>query len=165
MIDRRDFITRSAAFGVLPLAGPWAAANDIAWPGFYKVVYDSRFELARSFAARANEFGARLHAISGDITELWFGDLYQRWRTGPALLAGVTLESSAVQLGYLARDQRHVLRYPTGIATDGTGFGASQSTALLSESMTPIRLVSWTIEPMSTDPRLARVHPFRFAGF
>ena len=165
MIDRRDFITHSAAFGVLPLAGPWVAANDIAWPSFYKVVYDSRFELARSFAARANEFGARLHAISGDITDLWFGDLYHRWRTGPALLAGVTLESSAAQLGYFARDQRHVLRYPTGIATDGTDFGASQSTALLSESMTPVRLVSWIIGPLSTDPPPARVRPFRFAAF
>ena len=165
MIDRREFITHGAAFGALSLAGPWVAANDIAWPSFYKVVYDSRFELARSFAARANEYGARLHAISGDITELWFGDLYQRWRTGPALLAGVTLESSAVQLGYFARDQRHVLRYPTGVATDGTDFGASQPTALLSESMTPVRLVSWIIEPLSADPHLARLHPFRFAGF
>ena len=149
MIDRREFITHGAAFGVLPLAGPWVAANDIGWTGFYKVVYDERFELARSFATRANEYGARLHAISGDITELWFGDLYHRWRAGPAFLAGLTLESSAVQFGYFARDQRHVIRYLNRIVPDGTGFGASEPTALLSESMTPVRLVSWIIEPLT----------------
>ncbi len=164
MIGRREFITHSAAFGVLPLAGPWAASNDIAWPNFHKVVYDERFELARSFASRANEYGARLHAISGDVTELWFYDLYQRWRTGPAFLAGITLESSAVQLGYFARDQRHILRYPTGIATDGTDFGTSQPTTLLSESMTPVRLLSWIIEPLSAGPPIARPHPLWFAG-
>ena len=165
MIGRREFITRSAAFGALPLAGPWVASNDIAWPDLYKVVYDERFELARSFAARAGDCGATLHAISGDVTELWFDDLYQRWRTGPAFLAGITLESSAVQLGYFARDQRHILRYPTGIATDGTDFGTSQSTTLLSESTTPVRLLSWIIEPLSADPSLARPHALRFAGF
>ena len=165
MIGRREFITHSAGFGVLPLAGPWVAPNDIAWPDFYKVVYDERFELARSFASRANEYGARLHAVSGDITELWFEDLYHRWRAGPAFLAGITLESSAVQLGYFARDQRHFLHYPTGIATDCTDFGTSQPTTLLSESMTPVRLLSWIIEPRFADPPLARPYPLRFPGF
>lgn len=163
MIDRREFIAHSAAFGALPLAGPWVAANDIAWTGFYKVVYDERFELARSFATRANEYGARLHAISGDITELWFDDLHQRWRAGSASLAGITLESSAVQLGYFARDQRHAIRYLNRVVPDGTGFGVSEPTALLSESMTPVRLVSWIIEPLTAGDKPfgpVRFHPF-----
>lgn len=165
MIDRREFITHSAAFGMLPLSGRWTTSNDIAWPSLYKVVYDERFELSRSFAARASAFGARLHAISGDITDLWFGDLYRRWRAGPASVAGITLESSAAQLGYFARDQRHVLHYLTRIVPDGTGFGASAPTALLSESMTPVRLVSWTIEPKSAETRLPRSGPSRFPAF
>ena len=165
MLDRREFIAHGAAFGMLPLAGPWVATDDIAWAGFYKVVYDERFELARSFATRANDYGARLHAISGDITELWFGDLYQRWRTGPAFLAGVTLESSAAQLGYFARDQRHVIRYVTRRIPDGSGFGASEPTALLSESMTPVRLVSWKIEPLSAEAGLPPTSPLQFPAF
>lgn len=157
-------MAHGAALGVLPLAGGPGRAADVHWRRYCMVVHDERFELANSIATRAEAHGATLRAISGDITELWFDDLYHRWRTGPAPVAGVTLESSAVQLGHFARDQRHVLRYPTGIATDGTGLGASQPTALLSESMTPIRLVSWIIEPLSADPPPARLHPFRFAA-
>ncbi len=164
MIDRREFMARGAALGALPFTGPLPGSDDIAWPSFYRVVYDDRFELAKSFASRANEYGARLHAISGDITELWFGNLYRRWRTGPAFLAGMTLESSAVQLGYFARDQRHVIRYPNQVVTDGTRFGASEPTTLLSESMTPVRLVSWIIEPLSAGAGLSPFHPFRFAA-
>ena len=162
MIGRREFITHSAAFGVLPLAGPWAASEDIVWSSLYKVVYDERFELAKSFASRAGDYGARLHAINGDITELWFGDLYKRWRKAPVFLAGITLESSAVQLGYFARDQRHVLRYMTRVVPDGTGFGASETTALLTESMTPVSLVSWTVEPLCADTSSPRSGSFQF---
>ncbi|WP_428097830.1 hypothetical protein [Candidatus Rariloculus sp.] len=149
MINRREFMSYSTALGILPLAGQAQAAQSIAWPKFYKVIYDDQFAAAKSFASRVQSFGANIRAIRGDITDLWFRDLYDRWRSGPTLIAGLTLESSAVQLGHFARDQQHTLRYQTHVIPDDSSFGQSHTTELMTESMTPARLVSWMIVPQA----------------
>jgi hypothetical protein len=43
-------------------------------------------------------------AIRGDITEVWFSDLYYRWKQAPAAIAGMTAPGAIFCLEMLARD-------------------------------------------------------------
>ena len=109
MTNRRQFLQMSAAAAsALPLAS--RAVNlsetvdaDPVYP-FYKVIYDDRFADCRAFAKEAARFGANIHAHQGDVTDLWYNDLYYRWKEGPAAIAGFTLESHAFLLEILGRD-------------------------------------------------------------
>jgi hypothetical protein len=111
MTSRRQFLQMSAAAaGALPLSsqalnltGPADAGPDPAYP-FYKVIYDDRFAECRAFAREAGKYGANLHAHQGDVTDLWYNDLYHRWKEGPVAIAGFTLESHAFVLEILGRD-------------------------------------------------------------
>jgi hypothetical protein len=98
---------------LLPLA---TYAN--AWPGssssptgrlqapelFHTVVFDERFPLSRALARAIAGPSTPLAAIRGDVTALWYHNLYFVWRRGPAPIAGVTSAEALFCLEMLARD-------------------------------------------------------------
>lgn len=113
MTNRREFLQIGIAASALPLAAQAArAAEPLGWLGaagspavpLYKAVYDSRFSSSVAFAGRAQELGVAVHAIEGDMTRLWYDDLYHRWRNGPAAIAGLTAHGPMFCLERLAWD-------------------------------------------------------------
>ncbi|TAK50941.1 MAG: hypothetical protein EPO25_17830 [Gammaproteobacteria bacterium] len=109
MTSRRQFLgAATSALALVPVAGPaFAHASGAAGsrPSFYKVVYDERLTDCLAFAAEAAALGAATHGIRGDVTSLWYDDLYYRWREdNPAAIAGLTLEPAAFCLKVFARD-------------------------------------------------------------
>lgn len=113
MASRREFLqTSAAAVAWLPMSSQALGEGSRPVP-FYKVVYDEGIAPCRAFADEARRLGATLHAIEdGDVRDLWYHDLYYRWKEGPIVVAGLTLEPSAFNLEILARDggQRQVFR-------------------------------------------------------
>ena len=110
MANRREFLQLStAALGLMSvsvktLAGTIRSYKDLP---FYKVIYDDRFEDCRSFAREAERLGAVTHAISEDITELWYEDLRGRLSEQPGVIAGLTTPSSAFLLELFSHDAFH----------------------------------------------------------
>jgi hypothetical protein len=70
----------------------------------YKVVFDERFPSSVAFGDEWASHGIQTHAINGDVTALWYHDLYFRWKKGPAAIAGMTTRESLFCLDLLARD-------------------------------------------------------------
>lgn len=109
MTSRRDMLKGGLAVSALPLAaraGLAGAEPAVSAVPLYRVVYDRRFPASVAFARRAAERGLPVHGIDGDVTELWYGDLYHRWRQGPAAIAGLTAYGALFCLERLAWDQR-----------------------------------------------------------
>jgi hypothetical protein len=99
--------------GVAASALPWAVSATggerealVDAVPLYKVVYDTRFAAAAEFARRASARGLTVHAMQGDMTRFWYDDLYHRWRSGPAAIAGLTARGALFCLEQLAWDQR-----------------------------------------------------------
>ena len=93
MANRREFMVAGAlAAGAAPLARVESAAAAIPQriAELYTVVYDDRFPDSVAFAHQARRQGLRTSSIRGDITSLWYDDLYHRWKMGPAAIAGLT---------------------------------------------------------------------------
>jgi hypothetical protein len=89
----------------------------------YKVVFEERFSASRMFGAEAKRLGASVHGLRGevtdvqyppqygpfraaviDVTDLWYHDLYYRWRQSPAPIAGLTTYSPLFGLQMMAAD-------------------------------------------------------------
>ncbi|HEX5047455.1 MAG TPA: hypothetical protein VFX89_10065 [Gammaproteobacteria bacterium] len=113
MTNRREFLQIGIAASALPLAAQAARASEpLGWLGaaappsvpLYKAVYDSRFAVSVAFAGRAEALGVAVHAIEGDMTRLWYDDLYHRWRNGPVAIAGLTAHGPMFCLERLAWD-------------------------------------------------------------
>jgi hypothetical protein len=107
MLNRREFMT--VALAALPAPAIWAVSD--AAPGLatdpsvlYTVVYDDRFHESITFAGQARRLGYRTRAISGDTTDLWYNDLYHRWKKGPAPIAGLTTPEAAMCLKLFGAD-------------------------------------------------------------
>jgi hypothetical protein len=64
----------------LPSAGTRLAA----------VVHDERFAAAIAFAHESARIGSSVHAMDGDITDLWYGNLHYLWQSRAAAVAGLT---------------------------------------------------------------------------
>jgi hypothetical protein len=102
--SRREFIQVAAAtVTACVTAFPAFAGSPVTLP-LYKVLYDRRFDAVAAFAAEAGRSGAALSGNSGDITALWFNDLYHRWRKSPAAIAGMTSYQTWFVLDMIARD-------------------------------------------------------------
>jgi hypothetical protein len=113
MTGRRAFLQIGLAGAVLlPLAAargvrlePEATFDGPAAPvPLYKVIFDERFPASVAFALDVNRRGIPMHGIRGDITALWYHDLYFQWKNRPAPIAGVTTNESLFCLEMLARD-------------------------------------------------------------
>jgi hypothetical protein len=110
MINRRDFILTGTfaalpftACGARPVGLPGAKAAEPAAP-IYTMVYDERFADSVAFAGEARRLGLRATGIHGDVTALWYDDLYHRWRQGPAAIAGLTTANALFCLETLGND-------------------------------------------------------------
>jgi hypothetical protein len=114
MTNRREFLQIGIAASALPLAAQAARASEpLGWLGpsaapavpLYTAVYDLRFAPSVAFARRAEALGVAVHAIEGDMTRLWYDDLYHRWRNGAVAIAGLTAHGPMFCLERLAWDQ------------------------------------------------------------
>jgi hypothetical protein len=136
MASRREFIQAGIVASALPIIG---SAGDLATqpsaPAFYKVVFDHRFPASREFGREMEKSGASVCGIHGDITDLWFHDLYHRWKQGPAAIAGMTAHGALFCLERLAWDHgMRVLSRTEHPAGDGEE-----------------PLITWTIGPKPGD--------------
>lgn len=114
MTNRREFLQIGIAASALPLAAQaartsepldWLGAAEVPPVPLYKAVYDLRFADSVAFARRVEGRGVAVHAIEGDMTRLWYDDLYHRWRDGAAAIAGLTAHGPMFCLERLAWDQ------------------------------------------------------------
>lgn len=115
MISRRTILQGAVAAGSLPIVASVAwtpratapgAASALDHPSLYKVLVDQRFPAARAFGREASERGQAVHVFGGDVTDIWFHDLYPRWQQGRAAIAGLTAHGAVFCLEHLARDVR-----------------------------------------------------------
>jgi hypothetical protein len=110
MASRREFLQVGVAALALPIsarAASKASAGALAGSApakLYKVIYDERHASSRAFAAEVSRLGAPVHAIKGDITDLWFRDLDARWKKQPAAIAGLTEHGALFCLERLSWD-------------------------------------------------------------
>lgn len=109
MTSRRALLKAGLAASALPLAAGarFAAAEPArAAVPLYKVLYDTRFAASVAFAERAAARGLAVLGMDGDVTRIWYHDLYHRWRQAPAAIAGLTAHGALFCLERLAWDQR-----------------------------------------------------------
>ncbi|PWT83754.1 MAG: hypothetical protein C5B57_06275 [Blastocatellia bacterium] len=113
MTSRRDVLRIAVAGAVLlPLASAKESAparrDSLDTPAnlddAYKVIFDERFPASVAFALDVKRRGIPIHGIRGDITALWYHDLYFHWRNDPTPIAGITTTESLFCLELLARD-------------------------------------------------------------
>lgn len=150
MTNRRQFLqigiaatfasqTLRAAEAALTLDGAAAAVR------LYKVLYDVRFPDSVAFAHRATALGAVTHAIEGDMTRFWYDDLYHRWRSGAAAIAGLTAHGPLFCLERLAWDHgmRVVFRAEHGPAGRGVEHRLSGPLAMLESARHAASVEHW----------------------
>lgn len=100
---------------------------------FYKVIFDERFPASVAFGAEWKARGEAVHAIRGDITDLWFHDLDHQWKKRPVPIAGLTAHGPLFCLERLAWD--HGMRVVSRVEQAATHDGEP--------------LISWVIAPKS----------------
>lgn len=133
MANRREFLHLGVAALSLPIAAKAGVSPELFAPGnptewqalpIYKVFFDERFAACTAFAEEIKRHGLATHGIRGDITDVWFNDLYHQWKQGPAAIAGMTAPGAIFCLEMLARDaqMRVVLR-----VDHRSGFGKTRS--------------------------------------
>jgi len=113
MSSRREFLQMGVAALALPISAhaTLSPASSILDGGpaatpLYKVVFDERFSSSRAFADEADRLGQSIHAIKGDMTDLWYHDLHARWKQEPVAIAGLTAHGPIFCLERLAWDHR-----------------------------------------------------------
>jgi hypothetical protein len=109
MTSRRDFLQIGITGGMLL---PFAALGDhatlsAAHTPLYKAIFDERFPSGIAFAREMTRRGVAVQAIRGDITALWYQDLYFTWRNRSVRIAGLTTRESLFCLEILACDAGH----------------------------------------------------------
>lgn len=124
MASRRDFLRAGLAVSIAPTLASAAQMDPapvatLASPA--TVIFDRRFSASRAFASRIEQRGTPVNAIEGDITALWYHDLYARWKAGPIAMAGLTLNGALFCLDTLARNHgmRVVFRNEHKQTSDG----------------------------------------------
>jgi hypothetical protein len=116
MANRREFIQAGIAVtAAASVAGPsaQAAMSAAAAPPYriHKVIYDGRFAEPVRFAKAAESLGLQAHAISGDMTALWYNELDGLWRKEAVAIAGMTRHGPMFCFEMLARDHGMRLVY------------------------------------------------------
>src|SRR5262245_10046889 len=94
MTNRREILQGGIALTSLPLIAQatWAPPETSAYPtyAFHRILFDNRFIESRAFGEEALRLGGVVRGFAGDITDLWYHELDERWRTEPAAIAGMT---------------------------------------------------------------------------
>ncbi len=118
MTSRRGFIQASVAMAtagalgtvaVSLASGPTVPAtnrNKLLKP--HAVVVDQRFAESVEFGRTLALLGAHTYAMRGDVTDVWYSQLYPLWKAGGAAVAGLTGSGVLFCLERLAWD--HGLR-------------------------------------------------------
>jgi len=110
MLNRRTFLQAGvtavplAAGAALALGAGQAKAGGVQAVLLHTVVYDERFADSIAFASEARWMGQRTSAIRGDITKLWYDDLYHAWKNGPVAIAGLTTQDAMFCLEVFGND-------------------------------------------------------------
>lgn len=105
--SRRQFLQIGLAATAWPIVARTAHAAGLEpRPGipFLGLVYDTRFAESVEFARHGEALGLRPHAIDGDMTRLWYDEIYHHWRRRPTALAGLTAHGPMFCFAELARD-------------------------------------------------------------
>src|SRR5690242_11241420 len=104
MTSRREFIQHGVALSAAPFVlGPTlgvTAPMRRMRPAL--VVFDHQYVESRLFASVLAARDFPTHGIVGDVTSLWYYDLYHRWAAGPSPIVGLTGASSLFCLEQLA---------------------------------------------------------------
>ena len=139
MKNRREFLQAGIAASLLPVALPPVAASapeaQATATTFYKVIFDERFPASVAFGEEWKARGAPVHAIRGDITDLWFHDLDLQWKQRPVPIAGLTAHGPLFCLERLAWD--HGMRVVSRVEQKAMHDGDP--------------LISWVIAPKGSD--------------
>lgn len=116
MTNRREFLHIGMAALSLPIAARAGASSGIfsgedeqRTEPLYKIVFDERFVACRRFGDEIKRRALPVKAIRGDITEIWYSDLYYRWKEArgaenAGAIAGMTAPGAIFCLETLARD-------------------------------------------------------------
>jgi hypothetical protein len=104
MTNRREFIQQGVAlsaapFVLRPVVGVTAQTERLS-PVL--AIFDHQYVESRFFASALATRGVPTHGINGDVTALWYNDLYHRWAAGPSPIVGLTGASSLFCLEQLA---------------------------------------------------------------
>jgi len=133
MANRRQFIQAGIA---VTAASSVAAQPQTRGPApthrIHKVIYDERFAEPVRFARAAQALGLETHAISGDMTALWYGELHGLWLKEPVAIAGMTRHGPMFCLEMLARDHGMRLVYQAEHEIAGAEIRHTVSGALVS---------------------------------
>lgn len=81
------------AASAIPVATalPWAPAFARATgPTFYRTIIDERFTEGVAFGREADRMGETTRSIRGDVTQVWYNEIAQKWREEPVPIAGLT---------------------------------------------------------------------------
>lgn len=145
MPSRRELLKAGLAASALPLAASAGFAGSAPVP-LYKVLYDTRFAASVVFAERAAARGLAVLGMDGDVTRVWYHDLYHRWRQAPAAIAGLTAHGALFCLERLAWDQglRVVYRGEHSAALDGIAHRLDGPTPMLSVAAAAAADTSWS---------------------
>lgn len=99
MTTRRQFLQGTLALTGLALSGAVfakplsiqsALSDETGRMSFHTVVYEPDVAASAAFGAAVARHGMATHAIDGDITSLWTGELADLWRQEPVAIAGMT---------------------------------------------------------------------------
>jgi hypothetical protein len=105
-MKRREFL--QAGIVALPLIGVGLPAGSFAAERpslpIYKAIFDERFPNSVAFASEMQRLGSPVQGIRADVTQIWFNDLYYRWRESPIAIVGMTTNRSLFCLDEFARD-------------------------------------------------------------
>jgi hypothetical protein len=107
MPNRRELLQVSAVAGAWSLASGAARAAAAASPDLlpiYKVVVDARYAESVRFGNRAAALGLATATIEGDMTRVWYDDIYHEWRSHPIAIAGLTEHGPLFCFEHLGRD-------------------------------------------------------------
>ena len=145
MTTRRDFLQLALTAPLLPASLRLGASDSrsevptahAAVPSLYTVLCDERFAESVAFAEEVSRHGTPVTRFRGDITDFWYRDLSQRWKTDPVAIAGVTTHGPLFCLERWAWD--HGLR-----------IAGRQDLAVAGEHET---LIKWVIAPHSRTER------------
>src|SRR5271155_1154572 len=90
MANRRTVLQGAIALSALPLVTKLSPASAGNRARLSNIVYDRQFAASVAFARELQVSGSEIHAITGDMTDLWYGDLHDRWRMDRVAIAGLT---------------------------------------------------------------------------